>query len=54
MLLCVGFFSSRSYGLALDWEIDAGMEVERFGIGITVLSWSSFMTEFGIAVLPWQ
>ena len=39
ILLLVGVFPSRSYCVALDWEIDAGMEIERFGIGIAVLPW---------------
>ena len=37
ILLFVGVFPSRSYCVALDWEIDAGMEIERFGVGIAVL-----------------
>ena len=52
--LFVEFCPSRSYCLALDWEINAGMEIERFGIGIAVLPWQFFMMEFGTAVLPWQ
>ena len=36
-LLLVGCFRSRSYCLALDWEMNAGMEIEIFGIGIAVL-----------------
>ena len=39
ILLFVGVFPSRGYCVALDWEIDAGMEIERFGIGIAVLPW---------------
>ena len=53
ILLFVGFFPSRSYRLALDWEINAGMEIERFGIGIAVLPLQFFITELGTAVLPW-
>ena len=52
ILLFVGFFPSRSYCLALDWEINAGMEIERFGIGVAVLPWRFCMTEFGTAVVP--
>ena len=37
ILLFVEFFPSRSYCLDLDWEIDAGMEIEIVGIGIAVL-----------------
>ena len=37
ILLFVEFFPSRSYCLNLDWEIDAGMEIEIVGIGIAVL-----------------
>ena len=37
MLLFGGFFPSRSYCLALDWEIEAGMEIEIIGTGIAVL-----------------
>ena len=37
MLLFVGFSPSRSYRLALDWEINAGMEIERFGVRFAVL-----------------
>ena len=29
------------------------MEMERFSIGIVFLPWQLFMTELGIAVLPW-
>ena len=29
MLLFGGFFPSRSYCLDLEWEINAGMEIER-------------------------
>ena len=39
ILLLVGFFPSRSYCLALDWEIDAGVEIEVIGIEIAVLPW---------------
>ena len=52
--LFVGFFPSRSYCLAFDWEINAGMDIERFGIGIAVLSCLFLMMEFRTAVLPWQ
>ena len=37
ILLFVEFFPPRRYCLALDWEINAGMDIERFGIGIAVL-----------------
>ena len=36
ILLFVGVFPSRSYCVALDREIDAGLEIERFRIGIVV------------------
>ena len=39
ILLFVGFFPSRSYCLALDWESDVGMEIEIIGNGIAVLPW---------------
>ena len=39
ILFFVGFFPSGNYCLALDWEINAGMEIERFVIGIAVLPW---------------
>ena len=54
ILLLVGFFPSRSYCLALDWEIDAGVEIEVIGIEIAVLPWQFFMTEFGTVALSWQ
>ena len=38
-LLFVAFFPSRNFCLALDWEINAGREIERFGIWIDVLAW---------------
>ena len=34
ILLFAGFFVSRSHCLAFAWEIDAGMEIERFDVGI--------------------
>ena len=37
ILLFVGFFPSHSYYLALDWEIDAGMEIGIIGTGFAVL-----------------
>ena len=37
ILLFVGFFPSHSYYLALDWEIDAGMEIGIIGTGVAVL-----------------
>ena len=54
ILLFVGSFPSRSYCPALDWEINAGMEIETLCIGIAVLRWQLFMMEFGTAVLPRQ
>ena len=49
-LLLVGCFRSRSYCLALDWEMNAGMEIEIFGIGIAVLP-KAILHEVGTAVL---
>ena len=50
ILLFVGFFPSRIYCFALDWEMERRL---RLGIGIVVLPWEFFRTELGIAVLPW-
>ena len=36
IFLFVEVFLSRSYCVALDREIDAGLEIERFRIGIVV------------------
>ena len=52
ILLFVGFFPSRGYCHASDWEINAGMEIEGFGTGIAVLHSQFFMTEFGTAIFP--
>ena len=38
ILLCVGFFPSCSYCLPLVWEIDTGMEIERFDTEIAVFT----------------
>ena len=68
ILFFVGFFPSRSYCIAWDWEIKAGMEIERFGVRIAVFAleiafdgiwdcrstWQWYMMELGIAVLPGQ
>ena len=70
MLLFGGFFPSRSYCLDLDWEINAGMEIEIFGIiEIAVLPCRLFRMKFemcgfaleteslwhlGCTVFPWQ
>ena len=37
ILLFVGIYPSRPYYLALDWEIDAGMEIGIIGTGFAVL-----------------